>query len=416
MSDSAAPTTGSAPVPLRPLTQVQMYVIAFALISMGVGMTVSFVVASPLAREAGLSELQVAGILTLSAFFYAALTPLWGRIANRVGRKRVMVFSLAAMGATNALFILGLSAAMQGAVTGLSAFLLLAVIRLSFGILAPGLQPASFSAITDATTPINRAAGMGLLGAAMSIGSILGPAGAAALASVGPLAPLWGSVLFSWFAALVIAFALPPTRKTSATSAPPPLLRIRDARVLPHLTFLFVYFVAVGSIQQTLAWLVQDRFALGQAEAVQAAGITFAAMAVTLVAVQFGYVNRRKPDPQMMLTAGLAFVAVGYALSVLHLPFWGLCTTFSIVGIGAALVVPAANALATLAVTPAEQGAAASLVAAAPPAGFIIGPLLGAVLYAVHADLPLIVSAAVMAGLWVYALTALRQSRVTPAA
>jgi len=404
MSDPASPR------PLRPLTQVQIYVIAFALLSMGVGMTVSFVVAAPLAREAGLSELQVAGILTVSAFFYALLTPAWGRLANRIGRKRVMVFSLAAMGVTNAAFILGLSAALQGVVTGISAFFMLAVIRLSFGLLAPGLQPAAFSAITDATTPINRAAGMGLLGAAMSIGSILGPAGAAGLAELGALAPLWGSVVFSLIAACVIALALPATRKPVGDRPPPVRLRVSDRRVLPHLAFLFVYFVAVGSIQQTLAWLIQDRFELGQADAVQAAGLTFSAMAVALVVVQFGYVNPRKPDPRHMLLSGLACITAGYGLSILHLPFWGLCTAFFIVGIGAALVVPAANALATLGVTPEEQGAAASLVAAAPPAGFVVGPLLGAILYSLSADLPLMVSAAVMAGLWLYALSHQRKA------
>ncbi|MEO1568308.1 MAG: MFS transporter [Pseudomonadota bacterium] len=395
--------------PLRPLTAWQMNVIAFAVMSMGVGMTISFVVASPLARDAGLTEIQVAGILTLSAFFYAALTPAWGRVANRFGRKRIMVFSLLAMGGTNAAFIMALDAALQGVVVGVWAFLLLATVRLAFGLLSPGLQPAAFSAITDATTPRTRAAGMGTLGAAMSIGSILGPAGAAALASFGALAPLWGSVAFSLFAAIVIAIALPPTRKDAGVSKRPPLLRARDPRVLPHLLFLFTYFVGVGMIQQTLAWLIQDRFGLARAEAVQATGFVFAAMAVALVFVQFGYVNRKKPDPTRMLIAGLALVAMGYFIGVLDGPYWLLCAAFLVVGVGSALVVPAGNALATLAVGPPEQASAAALIAAAPPAGFILGPLLGAGLYAVNPVFPLIASSSVMVVLWLYAMTTFRQ-------
>ncbi|MEL7482287.1 MAG: MFS transporter, partial [Pseudomonadota bacterium] len=171
--------------PLRPLTTAQLYTVAFAIISMGIGLTVSFVVASPLARDAGLTELEVAGILTLSAFFFALLTPAWGRLANRFGRKRIMVFSLYAMGLTNAAFILALDAALQGVIVGTSAFLVLVFVRLAFGVLSPGLQPAAFAAVTDATTRQNRAAGLGLLGAAMSVGSILGPAGAAVLAEFG---------------------------------------------------------------------------------------------------------------------------------------------------------------------------------------------------------------------------------------
>ena len=50
-------------VPLRPLTPFQQGMIAFASVAMGAGMTINFVVVAPLARKAGLTELQVAGII-----------------------------------------------------------------------------------------------------------------------------------------------------------------------------------------------------------------------------------------------------------------------------------------------------------------------------------------------------------------
>jgi len=65
----------SEPTPVRPLSRFQKWVIAFGLLSMGVGFTISFVVAPPLARSAGLTELQVAGILTISAALFAFMTP-----------------------------------------------------------------------------------------------------------------------------------------------------------------------------------------------------------------------------------------------------------------------------------------------------------------------------------------------------
>lgn len=415
MTGPAHPVEQPEERPLRPLTRLQMWTIAFGLVSMGVGFTVSFVVASPLARAAGLTEVEVAGILTLSAFAYAFLTPAWGRLANRIGRKRVMVFALYAMAVTNTAFIFALDAALQGVVTGISALLALAFARLSFGLLAPGLQPAALAAITDATTPRTRAAGMGLVGAAMSVGSILGPAGAAGLAEFGPLAPLWGAVVFSIVAGTVIAFVLPPTRKQAPTSQRPKPLKMTDARVRQHLLFLFSYFVAVGAIQQTLAWLVKDRFALGQAGAVQMTGLVFAIMAVALVAVQFGYVARQKPDPRRMLPLGLGLIMAGYFIAAVPAPFWVLGGAFILVGTGSALSVPAGNALATLSVSETEQGAAAALVAAAPPAGFVVGPLLGAALYTVSHQLPLIVSAAAMGVLLVYALSVRTRPRLEQA-
>lgn len=380
--------------------------------AMGAGMTINFVVVAPVARDAGLSELEVAGILTLSAAIYALMIPRWGTWANRFGRKRVMVFSLMAMGLTNMAFLFTLEAALAGLLTGSTMFLSLVFVRIWFGLLSPGLQPASMAAMTDATTPRTRAAGLGLLGAAMSIGSIIGPAGAAVLAPLGALAPLWGSIVLCLGCGLIIGFVLPPTRRANKTTQRPKALTMRDPRVFPHLVFLFAYFVAVGMIQQTLGWFLEDRYGLEEADVVLFTGIVFACLAIMMVVVQFGFIQPRKPDPRKMLPAGLALVATGYVAADLSQPYWSVCLAFLIVGAGAALAVPSANALGTMSVQREEQASAAALLAAAPPSGFIFGPLIGAGLYQLSPKLPLLVSAALIAGLALYAAVFLtRQSR-----
>ncbi|MHA7857916.1 MAG: MFS transporter [Henriciella sp.] len=399
-----ADTSTNPDAPLRPLTSFQQGMIGLASVAMGAGMTINFVVVAPLARKAGLTEVQVAGILTLSAAIYALMIPQWGRWADRFGRKRVMVFSLMAMGFTNMAFLFALEAALAGMITGLTMFFTLVFVRVWFGLLSPGLQPASMAAMTDATTPANRAAGLGMLGAAMSIGSILGPAGATVLAPFGALVPLWGSIILCISCGILIAFALPKSRSTRQSAARPSPLAMRDPRVFPHLLFLFTYFVAVGMIQQTLGWFLEDRYDLGEERTVLYAGIAFACLAVAMVIVQFGYVQTRKPDPRRMLPSGLFLIAIGYVLANLLMPFWAVCLAFLIVGGGAALAVPAANALGSLSVDRHEQGSAAALLAAAPPAGFIFGPLLGATLYQIGAPLPLYMSAMVMAVLGAYAV------------
>ena len=369
-----------ADTPLRPLTPFQQSMIALASVAMGAGMTINFVVVAPLARKAGLTEIQVAGILTLSAAIYALMIPQWGRWADRFGRKRVMVFSLMAMGFTNMAFLFALEAALAGMITGLTMFFTLVFVRVWFGLLSPGLQPASMAAMTDATTPTTRAAGLGMLGAAMSIGSILGPAGATVLAPFGALVPLWGSIVLCISCGVLVGFALPKSRNTRQSANRPAPLAMRDPRVFPHLLFLFTYFVAVGMIQQTLGWFLEDRYELGEEKTVLYAGIAFACLAVMMVVVQFGYVQPRKPDPRGMLPAGLILIAFGYVLANLLAPFWAVCLAFLIVGGGAALAVPAANALGSLSVDREEQASAAALLAAAPPSGFIFGPLIGATL------------------------------------
>ena len=390
--------------PLRPLTSFQQSMIALASVAMGAGMSINFVVVAPLARQAGLTEVQVAGILTLSAAIYALMIPQWGRWADRFGRKRVMVFSLMAMGFTNMAFLFALEAALAGMITGMTMFFTLVFVRVWFGLLSPGLQPASMAAMTDATTRTSRAAGLGMLGAAMSIGSILGPAGATVLAPFGALMPLWGSIVLCLSCGVLIAFALPKSRSSRQSAKRPTPLAMRDPRVFPHLLFLFTYFVAVGMIQQTLGWFLEDRYDLGEERTVLFAGIAFACLAIAMVIVQFGYVQPRKPDPRGMLPTGLFLIAIGYVLANVLIPFWAVCIAFLIVGGGAALAVPAANALGSLSVDQHEQGSAAALLAAAPPSGFIFGPLIGASLYQLGAPLPLYASAFVMALLGAYAV------------
>ncbi len=389
--------------PLRPLSNFQQSMIALASVAMGAGMSINFVVVAPLARKAGLTEIQVAGILTLSAAIYALMIPQWGRWANQFGRKRIMVFSLFAMGLTNMAFLFALEAALAGALTGLTMFFTLVFVRIWFGLLSPGLQPASMAAMTDATTAKTRAGGLGMLGAAMSIGSILGPAGATVLAPFGALVPLWGSIIFCVSCGVLIGLALPKTRKSRTANAKPQPLAMRDPRVLPHLIFLFAYFVAVAMIQQTLGWFLEDRYELGEEQVVLYAGIAFACLAVMMVVVQFGYVAPRKPDPRKILPIGLLLVAIGYIGANILFPFWQVCIAFLVVGGGAALAVPAANALGSLSVERNEQGSAAALLAAAPPSGFIFGPLMGAALYQIAAPLPFYIASGVMLALAIYA-------------
>ncbi|KDA02423.1 MFS transporter [Hyphomonas oceanitis] len=407
--------------PLRPLTRLQQGMIALAMVAMGAGMTINFVVVAPLARKAGLAPIEVAGILTFSSALYAFMIPVWGRLADRIGRKRVMVFSLVAMGLLNMAFLFALSAALAGVVTGLAAFFLLAFTRLWFGLLAPGLQPASMAAMTDATTTLTRAGGLGMLGASMSVGSILGPAGAAVLAPFGALVPLWGTIILNIAVGIILAFVLPRTRNTPRESKRPTPLAFNDKRVLPHLVFLFIYFMAIGMIQQTIGWFIEDRYHFVDTAAhtageiaVRYTGIIFSCLAVAMIIVQFGYIVPRRPDPRKILPIGLGLVALGYICADTFHPFWAMCVSFLIAGVGGALAVPSANALGSLSVERHEQGSAAALLAAAPPAGFVFGPLIGAGLYSIAAPLTLYASAGVMAVLCIYAFLVTSKKTLTP--
>lgn len=407
--------------PLHPLSNFQRAMLMLATVAVGAGMSINFVVVTPLTRKAGLGEMEVAMIMTLSTVLFAVMIPIWGRLADRFGRKRVMVFSLFATAFTNMAFLFALEAGLAGIVTGLSLLLLLIFVRAWFGLLAPGLQPAAMAAMTDATTPVNRAAGLGMIGAAMAIGSIVGPAGAAVLAPFGALAPLWGTIVFCILVGFLVAFTLPKTVKRPRNAPRPQPLSLMDKRMRPHLVFLLIYFVAIGMMQQTLAWFIEDRYRLVETmgedagkTAVLYTGITFACYAIASLVVQFGYINRVRPDPRKVLPLGLAMVSAGYFAADIFYDLYIVYACFLVVGAGAALAIPSANALGSLSVSREEQGSAAALLAVAPPAGFIFGPLIGAWLYGINHALPLLGAGAMVGALAVHALFVTSRRPMTP--
>ena len=86
-----------------------------SLVSVGMGFTVLFPVLAPLGREIGLSELQITFIIAASSLTVFLSTPIWGRISDQWGRKRVMLIGLFGFTGGTVLFNSILYAGLSGA-------------------------------------------------------------------------------------------------------------------------------------------------------------------------------------------------------------------------------------------------------------------------------------------------------------
>jgi len=137
--------------------------IIFALVLLG-AMGFSIVLPSIMfvAEDFGGGEAMAGWIVASYAIGQLIATPIWGRLSDRYGRKLV----LALCAASTMIAFLGLAFAYD-------AFTLFAS-RLVGG-LAGGLFSVSQAWVADTTTPRNRARGMGIMGAGISLGFILGP-------------------------------------------------------------------------------------------------------------------------------------------------------------------------------------------------------------------------------------------------
>ena len=143
---------------------------------LGFGLVLPF-----LAEEAVTNFATRAAVATLLASVYSLMqflfVPVWGRLSDRIGRRPVLLWSIAATAVGMARPRLRRSAVRQ------QHRLALSYARIFSGIATANLGTAS-AYIADVTKPEERAKGMGLIGMAFGLGFIFGPAIGGLLADI----------------------------------------------------------------------------------------------------------------------------------------------------------------------------------------------------------------------------------------
>jgi len=134
------------------------------------------------------------------SFLQFASAPLWGTLSDRIGRKPVLLISVAGLALSYLLW------AFSGS------FTLLVLARLLGGIMGGNLSTAT-AVVADVTKPEHRAKGMAFVGIAFATGFIVGPALGGVLTLYNPLADaphlsVYGINPFSLAAAVAFVFAI----------------------------------------------------------------------------------------------------------------------------------------------------------------------------------------------------------------
>ncbi len=379
--------------------------IIFGLILFAMGQTVLFALVGPVIRDIGLAEWQAGVIISASALMFVVVSPFWGWLSDRWGRKAVIVCGLMGYGITTLLFAGLLQAGLSGLVAATTVFLALVGARLLYAIASGGIQPASVALMADMTTKDERSAGMALVGAAFGVGSVLGPAFASALVGFGILVPLTAIALAAVCTGIFVLVLVPSTGRSAGQGAVNQGAgRLQVARILPHLGLMFGTYVAVSALQQTAAFFIQDFTSTDTVRAAQLSGYAFMALALGTLMAQGGLVQILKPPPRMMLLVGFPLAAAGVAAYAVAPRFELLVAAFAIMGFGFGLVQPGITAAASLATGADAQGGAAGYVQASMAAGFVAGPLVGTVLYDLSPRAPLTLALACLVLCFIAAL------------
>ena len=377
-------------------------ILLVGLITYGMGQSLLFVIFAPLARKLGLVEWQLGFIIAASNMMLAFSAPRWGRASQRLGRRTVYLIGLAGYAVGYALLAFGVQLGLLDVVTGGALFALLLALRLAYGLVVGGINPAATAYIADTTEEKDRSAGMALVAMSGGLGTIVGPAFAGALVGISPLFPMYAAAALAAVAGFWAYLALPePARH--ATLGEDVKLKVSDPRILPYLIGWVVVFGTFTGVQTITAAWIADRFGVTDTTAAQRT-MMFAmlAMAFVTVFVQAVVLQRWKAAPGTMLKAGFGIMTVALLLLAFGPGLAALYLGYGLFGLSFGFTAPGLNAAGSLSVERAEQGAVAGLLSAAPTVGMIFGPILCGLVYTVSPVSPMVGGAVLtmLVGIW----------------
>ena len=338
------------------------------------------------AKELGASATTLGLLLTSHAAAQLAFAPLWGRLSDRIGRRPVLLFTVA--GTAAALLLLGLARTLAG----------LFCARLLSGAFAANVSVAS-AYIADATPAEERTRWMGLLGASFGVGFLIGPAIGGALSPLGYRVPLLfaaGLAAVNWIFA-VSSLREPQRHAAQADGAAPSRAALlRNANVRRLCLVNFVFSLAVTQLETVFAFFMLDRFGY---DAQHVAAI-LVGMAVVMGAVQGGGMRplSARFEERALVGAGalllaLACPAVPEAPSVAL-----LLVPLAVSAVGRGIAQPSLMSLASLGAAPRERGAVMGVFQSSASLARVAGPALAGALYDVNGALPFWLAGLLVAG------------------
>jgi MFS family permease len=285
-------------------------------------------------------------------------------------------------------------------------FTLLVVSRLVAGMMAGNIATAA-AVVTDVHSPETRSRGMAIVGAAIGLGFVLGPAvGAVSYHAVDVLAHFpkleqfgvnpFSSAAFASLALAVlnwvlVAARLPETLDRSRVKPRTGRLALgavaklgAPGLVRTHVVY-FVYMILFSALEFTLVFLTADRLHFAPAQ--NAWMFVFIGLVIALV--QGGFVRRSAPriGERRLATLGLVLLVPGFVL-VGTVPgtyaagaLWQLYGGLFLLAAGSATVMPCLSALVSRYAPEEHQGLVQGTFRSMGSLARAIGPLLGGIAY-----------------------------------
>lgn len=355
-----------------------------------------FVVLPPLGRRMGFADLQTGALLSLGALALIVAAPVWGIVAERRGRRFVLLTGFAGVAVALAAIGLVVTLRLDGAIALTAAFMTLLLIRILQSIAGGGLFPAAQAYMADTTSADGRAGGMGRMAASFGLGSVVGASLAWLFADIGLPSGLAAIAAFVALAGLLCWRALPESQRLVDKTSPA-ASRIELARIWPFLLVTVLGVATYAVLQATTALRLQDTLGLTPEAAAGRAGATLTAASLAMVIAQGFLVGRLGWTPYRLMGTGGAIALVALVTMAVLPGYAALLAGLCGMGLGLGLLLPGNLAALSLATGAGAQSKVAGINAVGQGLGMVLGPIAGTALLQKSPFAPSFAAAALVA-------------------
>ncbi len=315
-----------------------------------------------------------------SQFIAAAF---WGRLSDRIGRRPVLLISIA--GSAVAYTWLGFAETLT----------VLFAARILGGFMAGNLA-AAFAYVADTTTKENRARGMGIMGAAFSVGFIFGPALGGILAGADAATadfrtPSFVAAGLSVIACILGIIFLKESLSEEIRNRQNAMTKINRMRVLmdalrqPGIRLLiilsFLSTLVFAGLEAIFAIWSLRQFDWGP----QQNGYLFAFIGVIAAIIQGGFIGKltARFGTERLIVGGSLGLAIGLAFTPLARTEIELITAMAIASFGFSVLSPALNTSISIRGEADVQGGLFGVTRSATTLSRVFGPILAGAAFAV---------------------------------
>ncbi|MBI1270068.1 MFS transporter [bacterium] len=323
------------------------------------------------AQELNASKSTIGYLIASYSVMQFLFMPFWGRLSDRVGRKKILLVSLTASflgyliwGFADSIWLLFFSRMVAG-----------------FGNANIAVAQAY---ISDVTSLEDRAKGMGLVGAAFGLGFVIGPAiGAGASAMGMGLAALgFIAAAFSFIDLILTAIYLPEPKVRSDAGKQRygmgigfylNTLQAPELRV--SLLIFLVSTFAFANMEATLVLLTNEQFKFDNMQNM----LMFLYIGVLMVIVQGRLIHglNKKFGERKLIFAGCSLVAVGLVLTPLTSNPIVLYLALGILALGSGINTPANQSMLSKLAPEESVGGVMGVGQSLSTMGRILGPAVG---------------------------------------